>query len=103
MVLAIASGLLVAAGGGCLVAYLGDWCENGSRHLRRYARWLLAAGAVCTVACVATPTTDEALLIYGMGTVADFMKDDSRAQQLPPEAVDALRLWLHGQQEKNNR
>lgn len=50
------------------------------------------------------PTTNEALLIYGVGGTIDYIKSNSTAKQLPDKCVKALDKYLDNltkEEEKN--
>lgn len=40
------------------------------------------------------PTTDEALLIYGVGNTIDYVKENPTAQKLPDKCIKALDKWV---------
>ena len=51
-----------------------------------------------------TPTTNEALLIYGVGGTIDYIKSNSTAKQLPDKCFKALDKYLDNltkEEEKN--
>lgn len=39
---------------------------------------------------VITPTTEQAYLIYGVGSAIDYIQDNPMAKQLPDKCIDAL-------------
>ena len=41
-----------------------------------------------------TPTTKEALLIYGVGGTIDYLKSNPTAKQLPDKCIKALDVWV---------
>ena len=41
-----------------------------------------------------TPTTKEALLIYGIGGTIDYLKSNPTAKQLPDKCIKALDVWV---------
>ena len=55
-----------------------------------------------------TPTTNDALLIYGLGGTIDYIKSNDTAKQLPDKCVKALDKYLdnltkeENQKEKDN-
>jgi hypothetical protein len=62
----------------------------------------------CTITCVAatlfnifTPTTKDAMLIYGVGTTVDFLQENENVQQLPDKCVKALNDWVDSLVEDN--
>lgn len=44
--------------------------------------------------CVLTPTKNEALLIYGVGTTVDYLQSNEIVNQLPDKCVKALDTWV---------
>jgi hypothetical protein len=40
------------------------------------------------------PTTNEALIIYGVGNTIDYVKSNDTAKQLPDKAIEALDKYL---------
>ena len=55
----------------------------------------------CTITCVMftlfnifTPTTKDAMIIYGIGTTVDFLQENENVQQLPDKCVKALNDWV---------
>lgn len=45
-------------------------------------------------AAVFVPTSEEALIIYGVGGTIDYVQDSETLQKLPDKAVEALDLWV---------
>lgn len=48
-----------------------------------------------------TPTTNEALLIYGVGGTIDYIKSNKTAKQLPDKCIKALDKWVDNINEEN--
>ena len=40
------------------------------------------------------PSTEEALLIYGVGGTIDYLKENPTAKQLPDKCINALDKWV---------
>ena len=40
------------------------------------------------------PTTKEAMLIYGVGTTIDYVKQNNTLKQIPDKCIDALDSWV---------
>lgn len=51
---------------------------------------------------ILTPTTKQALLIYGVGNTIDYIKNNETAKQLPDKCINALDAWVESltQEEK---
>ena len=43
---------------------------------------------------VFTPTTKQALLIYGVGGTIDYIQANPTAKQLPDKCINALDKWV---------
>lgn len=44
---------------------------------------------------VFTPSSKEALMIWGVGGTIDYVQSNEKIQQLPNKVVDALDLWMN--------
>lgn len=51
---------------------------------------------------ILTPTTNEALLIYGVGNTIDYIKQNPIAQKLPDKCVNALDKWVDSWNEEKD-
>ena len=49
---------------------------------------------IFTPLSILTPTTKEAMLIWGVGTTIDFIQENETVQQLPDKCVNALNAWV---------
>ena len=49
------------------------------------------------------PTTNEALLIYGVGGTIDYIKSNDTAKQLPDKCVKALDKYLDNLTKEENQ
>ena len=52
---------------------------------------------VTIIACLINffiPTTNEALMIYGIGGTIDYIKSNETAKQLPDKCIKALDKWV---------
>lgn len=55
---------------------------------------LLSFGASFGLMNVFIPTTEQATMIYGVGTVVDYVQNSEDIQKLPDKCVKALDLWV---------
>lgn len=46
------------------------------------------------ISFIFTPTTKEALAIYGIGGTVDYIKQNPTARQLPDKCINALDKWV---------
>ena len=49
------------------------------------------------------PTTNEALMIYGVGGTIDYVKSNETAKQLPDKYIKALDKWAENLTKEENR
>ena len=60
---------------------------------------------VAIVACFINlfiPTTNETLMIYGIGGTIDYIKSNDTAKQLPDKCVKALDKWVENLTKEEN-
>ena len=50
-----------------------------------------------------TPTTNDALLIYGLGGTIDYIKSNDTSKQLPDKCVKALDKWVENLIKEENQ
>ena len=61
---------------------------------------------VTIIACLINffiPTTNQALLIYGLGGTIDYIKSNDTAKQLPDKCIKALDKWVENLSEDNKQ
>ena len=61
---------------------------------------------VAIIACLINffiPTTNEALMIYGVGGTIDYIKSNETAKQLPDKYIKALDKWAENLTKEENR
>ena len=79
------------------VNYIDDYYEDHDKLQIALKKWVRN----CTITCIAstlfnifTPTTKDAMIIYGVGTTVDFLQENENVQQLPDKCVKALNDWV---------
>lgn len=74
--------------------------ENWNYYMQRFKMFLSYFKRFIFVAIVACfinlfiPTTNEALMIYGIGGTIDYIKSNETAKQLPDKYIKALDKWV---------
>ena len=61
---------------------------------------------VAIIACLINffiPTTNEALMIYGVGGTIDYIKSNETAKQLPDKCIKALDKWAENLTKEENQ
>jgi hypothetical protein len=62
--------------------------------LKKWGIALVCAALTCGLANVLVPTTQQAMMIYGVGTVVDYVQTNEDIKQLPDKCVQALDMWV---------
>ena len=57
-------------------------------------RYAIPLTLLSTLLMVFTPTTKQALLIYGVGGTIDYLQANPTAKQLPDKCINALDRWV---------
>lgn len=90
-----------------------DLCYREEESIKRtlelrktYAKYFKKCFAVFLVSLVVTiivPSKRECYLIYGGGTVIEYLKDNPKVKEIPDNAIDALNNWLNETNPSNNK
>lgn len=88
--------MIVAAFTGIIVLSFSDDKDNCAWFKRIKKCFITSAVAVVLsgIGLVFVPKTNEALLIYGVGTTIDYVDNNETIKQLPDKAVQALDKYL---------
>ena len=83
--------------------------QTWEQHIETSKMCLYFAKRCAVVFCVSifinifTPTTNEALLIYGVGGTIDYIKSNYTSKQLPDKCVKALDKWVENLTKEENQ
>lgn len=93
VVLTILGGIL---GGVGLFAYIMYRLVEQEEHptLKKWGITSICIALFCSLANVFVPTTQQAMMIYGVGTVVDYVQTNEDIKQLPDKCVQALDMWV---------
>ena len=91
--------------------FVADNYEEGGKYYNCYMkkfkmfssyfkRFTFAVIVVCSINFF-IPTTNEALMIYGIGGTIDYVKSNKTAKQLPDKCIKALDKWADNINEEN--
>lgn len=70
--------------------------------LSYFKRFTFALIVVCSINFF-IPTTNEALMIYGVGGTIDYVKSNETAKQLPDKYIKALDKWVDNLTKEENQ
>lgn len=88
--------------------YMPDGEESKRRFLKIGSKTLCISTIVFAIGLIGrtfTPTTSEALIIYGVGESVDYLQNNKDAVQIPDKALQALNKYLDeaiGDKENSN-
>lgn len=83
--------------------------QTWKRHIETSKMCFYFAKKCAVVFCVSVfmntfiPTTNDALLIYGVGGTIDYIKSNETAKQLPDKCVKALDKYLENLTKEENQ
>ena len=83
--------------------------ENWNYYMQRFKMFLSYFKRFIFVAIVAClinffiPTTNEALMIYGVGGTIDYVKSNETAKQLPDKYIKVLDKWAENLTKEENQ
>lgn len=83
--------------------------ENWNYYMQRFKMFLSYFKRLIFVAIIAClinffiPTTNEALMIYGVGSTIDYVKSNETAKQLPDKYIKALDKWAENLTKEENQ
>ena len=83
--------------------------ENWNYYMQRFKMFLSYFKRLIFVAIIAClinffiPTTNEALMIYGIGGTIDYVKSNETAKQLPDKYIKALNKWAENLTKEENQ
>ena len=63
----------------------------------------LIALSICASLRIFTPTSKEAMLIWGVGGTIDYIRDNETIRQLPDKCVNALDAWVESLADENEK
>lgn len=83
--------------------------ENWNYYMQRFKMFLSYFKRFIFVAIIAglinffIPTTNEALMIYGVGGTIDYVKSNETAKQLPDKYIKVLDKWVENLTKEENQ
>lgn len=98
----ITIGVFVGTGFYCLVESSDSCCDEESvKNVLKYTKGSCVVFFLLMLAKIFIPTTQDALMIYGVGGTIDYVKSNETAKQLPDKCIEALDKWVDSLTEDN--
>ena len=73
------------------------YIDDDSKETRRLRKGVIISAPLAlffTIAACFTPSTKDAMMIYGIGGTIDYVRQNDKAKQLPDKVVDALDRYV---------
>lgn len=71
-----------------------NYCMKEFKMLLNYSKRFIFVTIIAGLINFFIPTTNEALMIYGVGGTIDYIKSNETAKQLPDKCIKALDKWV---------
>lgn len=71
-----------------------EYDESGIKNAKSVLKPSTIVFFICLPLTILTPTKDEALLIWGVGSTIDYVKENETIKQLPDKCINALDAWV---------
>lgn len=79
--------------------YYNCYMQKFKMFLSYFKRFIFVTIITCLINFF-IPTTNEALMIYGVGGTIDYIKSNETAKQLPDKCIKALDKWVNNLNEE---
>ena len=87
-----------------------DYMRTGTDKDKSYMMcfWMilkpcLIALLICVPLRIFTPTSKEAMFIWGVGGTIDYIKNNETAKKLPDKCINALDAWVESLGDENKK
>ena len=80
-----------------------DQCKRWTEFSSKLFKISLPCFFAFCLSSILTPTTKEAMLIYGVGTTIDYVKQNNTLQQIPYKCINALDAWVDSLTKKESK
>lgn len=57
-------------------------------------KWMIVTDVIALLILVFVPTSKDALMIYGLGSVKEYVESNNKVKELPDKAIEVLDKYL---------
>ena len=107
--LSIISGIIILCASVGYLANKGDYEEHeweDSKNWMIFSAKIFKNSTFCfflfLISSILTPTTKEAMLIFGVGSTIDYLSENEVAKQIPDNCIKALNEWVESLSDDKN-
>lgn len=91
---------------GIIILFVNNNSDNDDEDLIKKGKLMLRYSiptiVISILFCIFIPTTNEAYMIYGVGSTIDYFKSSKDAKALPDKTIKALNVFLDKECKQNN-
>lgn len=88
----------------CLIESSDSCCDEESvKKVLKYTKGSCVAFFLLMLVKIFIPTTQDALMIYGVGGIIDYVKSNKTVKQLPDKCIEALDKWVDSLNEEEKK
>ena len=77
-----------------LIYLFSDTEERERKKFSKYIKMLIISFVIGFLGITFIPTTNEVMLMYGLGTIKEYVDNNEKTKELPDKAIDALNKYL---------
>ena len=86
----------------CLIESSDSCCDKELvKKVFNYTKGSCVAFFLLMLVKIFIPTTQDALMIYGVGGTIDYVKSNEKVKELPDKCIEALDKWVDSLNEEN--
>ena len=89
--------IVVCSGGFAFLMALAvgdDEIDNLRQYVKKITSCLCIVFAIGVIGDIILPSRNDSMLIYGLGSMIDYVQSNDKAKQLPDKAIDALNRYM---------
>jgi hypothetical protein len=76
---------------------------DSTNYQKKAIKKIIPVLIISILGIIFTPTTKEALMIWGVGGTIDYVKSNATAKQLPDKCIEALDKWVDSLNEEKTK
>lgn len=73
--------------------FIGYFEDKLEKYLK-YMRWLCVSFVIGMLGIVFTPKTNDMLMIYGLGTIKEYVDSNDKVKELPDKTIEVITNYL---------
>jgi uncharacterized membrane protein len=77
--------------------------EGISKLYKKILKYMLPMGLIAILGVIFVPTTKDALMIYGVGSTLEYLKQNETAKELPDKCIEVLDAYIESLNQKKTQ